>query len=245
MDSLSNNELAVIFNHLVSGNVPGGLHALANLLCASKSAWEVEQQHRYRSVCFEEYDESSRPPPEWFLARKGRIDHVEYARAANLDNEKDLQYMDAFLACGATVYLRTHKAFPHRNIVGASIFTYGFSWEAEAYEFVEMLTNNPNLKVEIASYQEGGTGFEKYHVIRRVTDALPLAPFSSRIDFSGFLMWVRSDAIADWVQETFPSAAVQWARPAFLAYGVYMRDEADSASEESADEEEGEDDDED
>ena len=56
MNSLSNNELAVIFDHLVSGNVPGGLHAWANLLCASKSAWEVEQQHRYRSVCFEAYD---------------------------------------------------------------------------------------------------------------------------------------------------------------------------------------------
>lgn len=242
MDILSNIELAVTFNHLVSGKVPGGFHALANLICASKHAWKVEQTHRYTLVCFEEYDELSRPPPEWFLARKGRIDHVEYACAADIEYEKDLQYMDTFLACGATVYLRTHKAFPHSNIVGASFFMYGFSWETDVHKFVEMLTNNPNLKIAIESYDQGGGGLEKYVVIRRITDALPLAPFSSRIDFSSFSMWVRNDAIGTWAQETFPSAGVMWANPAWLAYGVYTRDEVDSASEESADEEEEEED---
>lgn len=238
-----------VFDRLVAD---GDFKALACLLVASKPARDAESDHKYAQVILTVREEP--PPTSWFLQRTGRIAHVDYTPYEQHDGDDAVQteYLDVFAACGATVFLRTNRAYPHCNIIGAELYFFGFDWTtdgsrtSDVEQLVEMMTNNPTAQVKLEQYE--GVQLEKAQVVRRIADAEVLVPIASRIDMSSFIIWYGgswtlpegtcSNEIGVWARAMFPSAVVVWAQPPWR----FWDDDDDSAVEGGIDwdEDEGE-----
>ena len=246
LDDLDDLQLELIIDALVGTEY--GFVSLANLMVAFKRVWLLEKIHKYKHLVVLRWGGPNawRLPTHWFLQRTGRVGLVEVPLPYDvIDDDVDSAYLDAIQECGAaldyyTDWPSTLCLWNYQNIVSASIHTFGFAWEGDVENLVQLLSTNPNAKVAISSYE--CRHLETFDVLRRITHAEHLKPFADRLDMSDFSIYGRTHDICVWAQEAFPTAYVRpyyYTDPDLLSNdnSVYSSDEEEQEEEWSDDEE--------